>query len=109
MPLIPTIKATGTELTDAIRSHVEKKVAALEKYYHQITGVSAEVAVTTHHHHKGKIFRAELNVEVPGKLLRVEKTADDLYKAIDKAKEHMALMLKDFKEKKRDAVRRPRQ
>jgi len=108
MALIPSIKASGTELTDAIRTYVEKKVATLENYYSNITGVKAEVDVTTHHHHKGEIFRAELNVQVPGKLLRVEKTADNLYKAIDKAKDHMVVMLKEFKEKKRDATRRPR-
>lgn len=108
MALIPQIKATGVELTDAIREYVEKKVAMLEKHYQHIIGVAAEVDVTTHHHHKGMIYRAELNVSVPGKLIRVEKTSDNLYKAIDKAKDHMTLMLKGYKEKKIDKVRRTR-
>lgn len=106
MTTLPQIKATGLELTAAIREYVEKKTAMLEKYYPQIINIAAEVDVTTHHHHKGRIFRAELNVRVPGKLIRVEKTADDLYKAIDKVKDHMALMLKGHKEKKQDRVRR---
>jgi len=108
MALVPQIKATGIEITDSIREYVENKVAMLEKHYQHIIGINAEVDVTTHHHNKGMIYRAELNVVVPGKLLRVEKTADDLYKAIDKAKEHMALMLKGYKEKKIDKVRRAR-
>ena len=105
MPL-PQIKATGLELTGAIREYVEKKTAVLERYYQHIISIAAEVDVTTRHHHKGQIYRAELNVRVPGKLIRVEKTADDLYKAIDKVKDHMALMLKGYKEKKQDQARR---
>ena len=100
------IKATNINLTTALRQYVEEKVEQLAKYDERIIEVRAEIDLTTHHHHKGKIFRAEFNVRVPGQLLRVEKTAEDMYKAIDKVKEHMALMLKGHKEKLRDRHRR---
>ncbi|MFA5359048.1 MAG: ribosome-associated translation inhibitor RaiA [Patescibacteria group bacterium] len=100
------IKATNIELTPAIKKYVEAKTVMLEKYFSGILDVKAEVELTTHHHHKGQIYRAELNVLVPGKLLRVEKVTKDLYKSIDKVKDHMALELKKFKEKKADKVRR---
>lgn len=100
------IKATNIELTTALRDYLESKVSSLEKYFDKIIDVHAEIDLTTHHHQKGQIFRAEWNVRVPGKLLRVEKTAEDMYKAIDKVKDHMVLVLKNHKEKLIDKKRR---
>ena len=94
-----TVKATNLEFTPALRDYLEDKVKALQKYYPKIISVQAEIELTTNHHHKGDIYRAELNVSVPGKLLRVEKTTKNLYKAIDKAKDHMAEELRRFKGK----------
>ena len=56
--------------------------------------------------HSGEIYRAEANLEVPGELLRVEKTEKDLYKAIDKVKDHLRLAIKKYKEKRTDKKRR---
>lgn len=100
------LKATNIELTPAIQEYVEERVAALQKYYPHIISVRAEVELTTRHHHKGDIFRAELNVRVPGQLLRVEKTTSNLYKAIDKAKDHMAEELRRFKGKAETKTRK---
>jgi ribosome-associated translation inhibitor RaiA len=36
---------------------------------------------------------------LPGQLLRVEKTEEDLYKAIDKVKDHMPEMINKYKGK----------
>ena len=99
------IKATNLELTPALKEYAEEKVGMLEKYYDQIIEVRVEIGLISKHHQKGKIYRAEFNVRVPGKLLRVEKTTEDLYKAIDKVKDHMVLELKKYKEKRRDKSR----
>ncbi|MDO9399148.1 MAG: ribosome-associated translation inhibitor RaiA [bacterium] len=98
------IKATNIELTDKIKDYVQEKVDVLEKFLEkvQIFNVSFEVELTTNHHLKGEIYRAEMNLEVPGELLRVEKTEKDLFKAIDKVKDHMATAIKKYKEKKID-------
>ena len=96
------IKATNLELTPAIRAFVEEKMNMVDKYFGEITPTMCqfEVDLVSHHHHKGDIFRAEVNLEVPGELLRVEKTEGDLYKAIDKVKEHLVEVVKKYKEKK---------
>lgn len=96
------IKATGTKLTPAIREYVEEKMHMLEKYLGDIkvTHFDFEVELTTKHHVKGEIFRAEANISVPGDLLRVEKVEKDLYKAIDKVKDHLVRSIKKYKEKK---------
>ncbi|MFA6533661.1 MAG: ribosome-associated translation inhibitor RaiA [Patescibacteria group bacterium] len=103
------IKATNLELTPAIKAYLEEKLEKLENHYRGIIEVKAEVELTTHHHNKGEIFRTELNVRVPGKLARVEKTTKDLYKSIDKAVDHMAEELRRFKEKRQDQKRRIKQ
>ena len=100
------IKATNLELNPRLRAHVEAKANMLAKYYAGIIKIEAEVDLTSHHHRQGKIYRAEFNVTVPGKLLRVEKTAEDIFKAVDKVKDHMALELKKYKEKMVDKKRR---
>ncbi|MBI5621510.1 ribosome-associated translation inhibitor RaiA [Candidatus Falkowbacteria bacterium] len=100
------IKATNITLTPQLKAYVEHKATMLAKYYVGIIGIEAEVDLTSHHHRQGKIYRAEFNVAVPGKLLRVEKTAEDIFKAVDKVKEHMALELKKYKEKLIDKRRR---
>jgi len=60
-----------------------------------------ELAKTTNHHQKGRIYRAEVNVQVPGEMLRAEHIDDDLYKAIDMVHDEMLGVLKRVKEKKR--------
>ncbi len=94
------IKATGTKLTPAIKDYIEEKMNMLDKYFGDIkvTNCDFEIELTTKHHQKGDIFRAEANISVPGDLLRVEKTEKDLYKAIDKVKDHMLRSIKKYKE-----------
>jgi len=102
------IKASNLELTEKIKNYIQLKVDMLEKFLGNIQALNAdfEVELTTKHHLKGKIYYAEMNLEVPGELLRVEKTEKDLFKAIDKVKDHMVLVIKKYKEKK---VERKRQ
>ncbi|MEK7203285.1 MAG: ribosome-associated translation inhibitor RaiA [Patescibacteria group bacterium] len=104
------IKATNIELTDKIKSYIQEKVDMLEKFLGEIQtlNVNFEVELTTHHHLKGQIYRAEINLEVPGELLRVEKTEKDLFKAIDKVKDHMAMRIKKYKEKRIKRINKKR-
>ncbi len=85
---IDRIKATGIELTDAIKEAVEKDLASLDALtsrWGDAVTADVEVGKTTNHHHKGEIFRAEINLHVSGKTLRAEETAEDLYAAIKEA------------------------
>ncbi|MEA3398601.1 MAG: ribosome-associated translation inhibitor RaiA [Patescibacteria group bacterium] len=96
------IKAAGISLTPSIKNYVQDKMDMLEKYLYKINiiNVDFEVEMTTRHHVKGEIFRAEANVSLPGKILRVEKTEKNLYKAIDKVKDHLARSIKRYKDKR---------
>lgn len=95
------IKATRLEITDAIREYCQEKMDMLDKYLGDIQVLNCDVEVerTLGDQHKGDIFRAEVNLEVPKEILRIEKSEKDLYKAIDKVKDHLAEMIKKYKEK----------
>jgi putative sigma-54 modulation protein len=97
------IKATNLELTPAIKDYIETKMSMLDKYLGEVKVMNCdvEVSLTTHHHLKGEIYRTEVNLELPGELLRVEKTEKQLFKSIDKVKDHLAPMIVKYKEKKR--------
>lgn len=96
------IKASKIELTEAIENYINEKVNMLEKYLNHIDIINCdfEVKKSIGGQNKGNIFSAELNLEVPGEILRIEKTEADLYKAIDKVKDHMAESIKKYKEKR---------
>jgi ribosome hibernation promoting factor len=96
------IKGTNMELTQAIKDYVNEKVGSLEKYYAGILVARVDVGLTSKHHNKGDIFRAEVNLEIPQKgVLRSEATRDDLYLAINEVKNELQRQLKRFKEKNR--------
>jgi putative sigma-54 modulation protein len=100
--MIIRIKATKLQMTDAIANYFQTKMDMLDKYFGdvQVLNCDCEVEKAIGSQHKGEIFRAEVNIEVPGEILRVEKTEADLYKAIDKVKDHLEVVIKKYKEKK---------
>ena len=84
---------------------IEEKIGALEKFVKRWEEqgeieATVEVARTTKHHNKGDIFYAEVNIELPGKLLRAEHEDQDLRLAIDKVKDKIKREITRFKEKK---------
>ena len=102
------IKATSIELTPAIKNYVQEKMDMLEKYLGSISVMNCdvEVGMAVGSHHSGEIYRTEVNLELPGKLLRVEKTEKNLLKSVDKTKDHLARSIKRYKEKMIDGKRR---
>jgi len=102
------VKATKIELSGAIRDYIQEKMDMLEKYLGSVTVINCdvEVAMDVNSQQKGEIFRAEVNLNLPGKLIRVEKTEKDLYKAIDKVKDHLVRSIKRYKEKRIDKKRK---
>jgi len=106
--MIIRIKGTKIELTPAIKNYVQEKMDMLEKYLGdiQVINCDVEVGMSVGGQQSGQIYRAEVNLFVPGKLLRVEKTEKNIYKAVDKVKDHLEILIKKYKEKKIDKRRR---
>ncbi len=100
---INKIKATNIDMTDAIKAYVEEKFLGLAKFtinYEPAATADIEIGKTSEHHQKGEIYRCEVTMQIPGDLLRVDVTAEDLYAAIDKAKD----LLKEQLAEKKDAM-----
>lgn len=89
------------EMTPALRDYCQEKMDMIERYLGgiQVFNCDVEIEKSVGGQHKGEIFRAEVNLELPHELLRVEKTEEDMYKAIDKVKDHLELVIKKYKDK----------
>jgi len=96
------IKATKIELTEKVKDYIQKKMDMVEKYLGDVpvSNCDVEVGTAVGGQNSGNIYRAEVNLEVPGELLRVEKTEKDLNKAIDKVKSHLEIIIKKYKGKR---------
>ena len=100
--MVITIQGTGIDMTDAIKAYASQKCESLTKYFNNIQKAEVDVGMRGNHHQKGKVYYAEVNLHVPGKILRVVKDAEDLYKAIDKVKDHLEMVILKYKNKKID-------
>jgi len=98
------IKGTKITVTPEIKSYVEEKMGMLEKYLGDIKIQNCDVILekVAGDQHSGSIYRAEVNLSLPGDLLSVEKTTKDLNKAIDKVKDHLAQAIRKYKGKKEE-------
>ena len=95
------IRGTGIELTEAIKSYAEEKMGHLTKFFDNIQHIAIDVGLRSNHHNKGDVYYAEVNMSIPGHLVRVVKEEQNLYKAIDKVKDHLKVELEKVKEKMR--------
>ncbi len=101
------IKATNIELTDAISDYVNKRLATLEKFEKNgnISGY-VEVGKTTNHHKQGEYYKAEFDVSLNGDKFFAMSEKEDLYAAIDDAKEEVLRRITQNKDRKQTLFKR---
>jgi ribosomal subunit interface protein len=106
---INNIKATKLSLNEELKDYIEKKMAMLDRYLGRIpvTSCHIEIGLTPGGQQSGEIYRAEVNLVLPGEMIRVEKCEKDIFKAIDKVKDHLARSIKEYKAKRIEKRRRP--
>lgn len=93
------IHARGIELTPAIKQYAEEKMSSLEKYLDSIRHMDVEVGRAAGHSQKGDVFECKAVVQIGGEVMKIERDAEDLYKAIDKVKDHLRVELSDWKKR----------
>ena len=106
---ISSLKATNIELTPDIDEYIRKRIAMLDKVVDRddtSARVAAELGKTTQHHKEGNFYFAEFNVHISGKNFRAVAERDDLYAAIDEAKDEIIREVSQFKNKQRTLIRR---
>ncbi|MEK7146742.1 MAG: ribosome-associated translation inhibitor RaiA [Patescibacteria group bacterium] len=105
------LKSTNLDITPALSDYFEKKIGGLEHFLKRWSKegsaeIWAELARTTKHHHSGDVFRAEIDIRLPGKILRVETKAQDIRQAIDFSRAKMLGEIKKYKTAKSVKPRR---
>ena len=101
------IKTTNIDLSDAIRSYIEKKFEGIEKVLNadEVKG-QVEVGKISNHHKSGDVFKAEINLETNGAFFRATAEEVDLYMAIDVVKNEIVSEVKKAKTKNQSRVRK---
>lgn len=74
------IRGENIEVTPAIREHVEKKIAKLERYFTETPDANVHVNLKVYN---DKTSKVEVTIPMPQLVLRAEETHDDLYAAVD--------------------------
>jgi len=99
------IKTTNIEPNPAIKEYVDEKIGSIDKFLgnidRSVTEARVEVGKITRGQQKGEIFRAEVNLTLPGELLRSVAHEEDLRIAIDKVKDELQREIKKYKGKQK--------
>lgn len=98
------IKALNLDLTPALNQFIEEKIGSLSKFLKNYEAeedvpIRIEVARTTRHHHSGDVFRTEINLDLPSKMLRSVAEREDVRFAINEAKDNLQQEIKKYNQK----------
>ncbi|MBW6441077.1 ribosome-associated translation inhibitor RaiA [Patescibacteria group bacterium] len=106
------IKGTNIELHEDLKAYVNEKIGGLKKFIENenidAKSITArvELAKTTQHHQQGDIYKAEVNLQLTKKMLRVVVETDDIYKSIDEAKDKLRVAITDYRDEKNMKIRK---
>ncbi len=87
------IRGQKVEVTDAIKTYVEKRIGKLDKYFSNSTDLVANVLLKV----KGKDQTVEITIPIQKMVLRAEDTNKDLYAAIDLVSEKLERQIRKNK------------
>jgi putative sigma-54 modulation protein len=89
------VKGKHVEVTDALKSYIEKKLQKLDKYFHDIREANVILSV------QRGMQMVEVQLEGDGILLRgEERRVNDMYASIDEVVEKLEGRVKKFKSKR---------
>jgi len=95
------IVSTNIELTEPLKVFIDKKVSSLSRFVKRFDDgtllVDVEVGRTTKHHKHGDVYRAEINIHFPGKILRATHEDSDVRVALGKARKIIIREIRKYK------------
>jgi len=86
----------NVDVTEALKNYVERKTERLDRYFDQIVDAKVVLSLAGSPHVERRA-KAEIQLNVPGGIIRVEESDPDMYAAIDRAVEVLEKQLKRFK------------
>lgn len=107
------IKTTNLEISNELKNYIEQKIGELEKYLSRFLEnkkfemkAFVEIGKITFHHQKGPFFKAECQLYLPKKTLRVEEERENLREAIDEIKKELKREIRKYKETVKSQTKR---
>ena len=98
---------------EPLKVFVEDRIGGLEKFIglpaqagHGPIEARVEIGLPSKHHRSGRIYYAEVNLKIGGKLLRATCQHEDLRNAIVDVKNELQVQIKKLKERRKDSVRK---
>ena len=95
------VNARHCEVSDRFRSHVEEKLARLEKHDHRIIRVQVEVEMERNPRQHDRAVKVELTALSKGPVIRAEAAAEDKMGALDLAVDKMASQMRRAADRRR--------
>ncbi len=86
------------EITEGLKSHLDTKMEKLNKHFQENADARVVLSLAASPH-IAKPAKTEIQVNVPGGIVRVEEEDADMYVSIDRAVDRMEYQLKRFKER----------
>lgn len=100
-----TVKGRNIEITDRLRSYVEKKIGKLDRYLPDILEARVELAEEASQKSSQRQV-AQVTVRSDGTLLRAEERSNDIFTAIDAVAEKLHRQIRRYKGKRRRKLER---
>ena len=95
------LKSRHCELSDRFRSHVEEKLARLEKHDHRVIRLEVEVDRERNPRQQDRAVKVQLTAVSKGPVVRAEAAAEDKMAALDMAVDRMASQMRKAADRKR--------
>jgi ribosomal subunit interface protein len=95
------LNSRHVEVSDRFRSHVEEKLARLEKHDHRLIRVEVEVDKERNPRLQDRAIRVELTAFSKGPVVRAEAAAEDKMAALDVAVDKMASQMRRAADRRR--------
>ena len=96
------IKSRELDLTEPLKKYIDTRIGSLDKYLKRfdegLVRAEVEVARSTQHHRHGDVYYAEVNLTLPGKLLRATQEGGDVRECIDKVKDILQREIDKYKD-----------
>ena len=93
------VKGKNLEVSDSMRSYVERKLQKLDRRVHELTEVEIELAVERNPS-IGDSQVAEATVHLKGRTLRARETARDMKAAVDQLADKLTRQVRDLHDKR---------
>jgi len=95
------VKGRHCEVSDRFRSHVEDKLAKLEKYDQRVIRVDVEVTKEKNPRLASQAVSVQITIRSKGPVIRAEAAAEDKMAALDKAMERLSAQARKAHDRRR--------